>query len=33
MQQLGRAGDAADIGHGLEHANLCQLHTSPKVND
>ncbi|MNQ73596.1 hypothetical protein D3C85_883330 [compost metagenome] len=33
MQQLGRAGDAADIGHGLEHANLCQLHTSPIVND
>jgi hypothetical protein len=26
MQQLGGPGDAADIGHGLEHANLRQLH-------
>ena len=32
MQLLGGTGDAADIGNRLEHANLRQLHTSPKVN-
>ena len=32
MQHVCRTGDAAHFGNGLEHANLCQLHTSPKVN-
>src|SRR3990167_4132622 len=32
MQQLRRPGDAADLGNSLEHANLRQFHTSPKVN-
>jgi hypothetical protein len=26
MQQLGGTGDAAHLGHGLEHSNLGQLH-------